>query len=248
MIIPDYISPVVGYRVWQWDATGLRSLNGTQWQPGKMIEAECMIQGHEVPQLGCKCGVHAAKTVAHLRREEYDRNGIYGEVYLWGTVVEHQQGWRAQFAYPKNFVVPFEMMPFTMSRVESWLTTLATYDCDIFVHRIKGTVLLWHSGSGYDAAGLDLIMQQSKSWYARRGEEYRIKPGDRVAVLGRGIAVVETAGDTQVHAALRNRSMLRIWRRDICWDEQNKRWEAAVVVRTNKRSTSPTIAPNRLRK
>ena len=113
---------------------------------------------------------------------------------------------------------------------------------------MKGTVPLWHSGSGYDAAGLDLILQQSKSWYARRGEECCITPGDRVAVLGRGIAVVETAGDTQVHAVLRNRSMLRIWRRDICWEEQNKRWEAAVVERTNKRSTSPTIAPNRLRK
>jgi hypothetical protein len=27
MTVPDYISPVVGYRVRQWDATGLRSLN-----------------------------------------------------------------------------------------------------------------------------------------------------------------------------------------------------------------------------
>jgi hypothetical protein len=229
VIIPDYISPVVGYRVWRWDATGLKSLNGSQWQPGKTIEAECRIQGHEAPQADCKCGIHAAKTVAHLRREGYDRYGIYGEVYLWGTVVEHQQGWRAQFAYPKNFVVPFEMMPFTMFRAESWLTTSATYDCDIFVRRIRGSVPLWHSGSGYDTAGLDLIMQQSKSWYARRGEEYRIKPGDRVAVRGRGIAVVETAGGTQVRAVLRNRSMLRIWSRDIYWDEQNKRWETDAV-------------------
>jgi hypothetical protein len=235
MNVPDFISPVVGYRVWQWDNSGLKSLNGTHWLPGKIFVAECRIQGHEVPQLGCKCGIYAAKTVAHLRREGYDRKGIYGEVYLWGTVVEHQQGWRAQFAYPKNFVVRFEMLPFTMFRVESWLTTLATYGCDIFVHHVRGNVLLWRSGSGYDAAGLDLIMQQSKSWYARRGEECRIKPGDRVAVCGRGIAVVVTAGDTQVHAVLRNRSMLRIWRRDIRWDEQTKRWEAAVVVRTNKR-------------
>lgn len=49
-------------------------------------------------------------------------------------------------------------------------------------------------------------------------------------MLGRGIAVVETASDTQVRAVLRNRSMLRIWRRDICWDDQNMRWEAAVVT------------------
>ena len=31
MTVPDYISPIVGYRVWQWDATGLRSLNGENW-------------------------------------------------------------------------------------------------------------------------------------------------------------------------------------------------------------------------
>jgi len=31
--------------------------------------------------------------------------GICGEVYLWGTVIEHRSGWRAQFAYPKSFVL-----------------------------------------------------------------------------------------------------------------------------------------------
>jgi hypothetical protein len=29
MNIADYISPVVGYRVWQLDDAGIRSLNGT---------------------------------------------------------------------------------------------------------------------------------------------------------------------------------------------------------------------------
>jgi hypothetical protein len=49
--------------------------------------------------------------------------------------------------------------------------------------------------------------------------------GDRVAVLGRGIAVVEYADDTEVHALLSNRSVLRIGRREIVWDERNMRWE-----------------------
>ena len=46
-----------------------------------------------------------------------------------------------------------------------------------------------------------------------------------VAVLGRGIAVVEHADDTEIHALLRNRSVIRIARKEIVWDERNMRWE-----------------------
>ena len=58
--------------------------------------------------------------------------------------------------------------------------------------------------------------------------------GDRVAVLGSGIAVVEHADDTEVHALLRNRSVIRIGRKCIRWDKQNMRWE------TNPSSVSKT--------
>ncbi len=54
--------------------------------------------------------------------------------------------------------------------------------------------------------------------------------GDRVAVLGRGIAVVEHADETEVHALLRNRITLRIARREIRWDQRNMRWEAEVAA------------------
>ena len=50
--------------------------------------------------------------------------------------------------------------------------------------------------------------------------------GDRVAVLGRGIAVVEHADETEVHALLGNKTMLRMRRNDIAWNRQNLRWEA----------------------
>jgi hypothetical protein len=50
--------------------------------------------------------------------------------------------------------------------------------------------------------------------------------GDRVAILGRGIAVVEHADDTEVQALLRNRIIVRMRRKDIAWDRQNMRWEA----------------------
>ena len=122
------------------------------------------------------------------------------------------------------------MVPLSMGAAESRLTTLAAYGCDIFVHHKEGTEPLWHSQTGYDAVGLDLLIQRSKVWYSRRAEERRIKPGDRVAVLGHGIAVVEHADRNHVHALLWNRASVRIGRKQIVWDEQNMRWEAAAVA------------------
>jgi hypothetical protein len=54
--------------------------------------------------------------------------------------------------------------------------------------------------------------------------------GDRVAVLGRGIAVVEQADDTEVQALLRNRIVVRMRRKDVAWNRQNVRWEAKVLA------------------
>ena len=244
MTVPDYISPMVGYRVWHWDAAGLKSLNGIHWLPGKPLSAACGIAlsrtiagraehgyvTHEAPHEDCTCGVYSAKSLDHLRTFGYMQYGIYGEVWLWGTVVEHEQGWRAQFGYPKRFVVPSEMLPFGMSRSESWLTGLAAYGCDIFVGGKQNDVPLWFSQTGYQAEGVDLLAQRSKDWYARRKEERRIKRGDRIAVLGSGIAVVEHADRNHVHALLWNRASVRIGRKQIVWDEQNMRWEAAAVA------------------
>jgi len=59
---------------------------------------------------------------------------------------------------------------------------------------------LWVKDSGYEAATLDLLVQRGKNWYAQRQQERRIKPGDRVAILGHGIAVVEQVNNTEVQA------------------------------------------------
>jgi len=89
----DYVSPVVGYRVWQWDATGLKSLNGIEWHPGEAFTAGCRTQGcHEAPQPDCSCGIYASKSLDHLHRIGYTQRGIHGELCLWGTVVEDEGG------------------------------------------------------------------------------------------------------------------------------------------------------------
>jgi hypothetical protein len=49
--------------------------------------------------------------------------------------------------------------------------------------------------------------------------------GDRVAVLGRGIAVVERVDGKEVHVVVLNKCTLRIAREEIVWDGRNMRWE-----------------------
>jgi len=46
-----------------------------------------------------------------------------------------------------------------------------------------------------------------------------------VAVLGRGIAVVEQAYDEEVVLVLGNKLALRIARKDIVLNQQHRRWE-----------------------
>jgi hypothetical protein len=237
MRVPDYISLVVAYRAWQLDATGLKSLCGEPWHPGRALAAACKtsvrITAHDVhdaPQMNCTCGIYAAKSHADLRTAGYAGFGIHGEVYLWGIVVEHELGWRAQYACPKNFFLPLEILPVSMSVLEPRLKTLAAFGCDIHLIGREGNMPLWEKDSGYEAPALDLLVQRCKSWYAHRQQERRIKRGDRVAILGRGIAVVEHLDPNEIHVLLWNRDSLRIQRTDIVWDDQNTRWEARYIA------------------
>jgi hypothetical protein len=238
MKMPEYISPVVAYRAWLLDSAGLKSLSGELWHPGRLLAAACrasvrgIVHDDDAPQMNCTCGIYAAKSHADLRTAGYAGYGIHGEVYLWGTVVEHELGWRAQYAFPKNFFLPLEMLPVSMSMLEPRLKTLVAFGCDIHLIGREGKMPLWAKDSGYEAATLDLLVQRCKSWYALRQEQRRIKRGDRVAILGLGIALVEHVNDTHAHVLLWNRNVLRISRKEIVWDEGNTRWE----------SSSPTVA------
>lgn len=98
--------------------------------------------------------------------------------------------------------------------------------CDLFISHEIGTVPLWREGSGVNADGLDFLMSRGKEWCAQRKRERTLKPGDRIAVLGCGVAVVKRVDDKHIYAVLWNRSGLTIRRSEIVWAEQNMRWEA----------------------
>jgi hypothetical protein len=56
---------------------------------------------HQAPLESCCCGIHAAKDLETLRAF-LSSGPIVGEVYLWGKVIPGENGYRAQYAYPKS--------------------------------------------------------------------------------------------------------------------------------------------------
>ena len=72
---------------------------------------------------------------------------------------------------------------------------------------------------------MDYVIKTRKEYYVRRQWERTLKKGDRVAVLGRGIAVVEQADEQDTVLVLGNKLELRIARKDIVLNQHNLRWE-----------------------
>jgi hypothetical protein len=113
--------PIVGWRQWNFMYPHfLANLgNDTIYVPREKIEARCeqystigtlvLRKDHseeQAPHLTCMCGIYAYKEKPRLLREI--RNScsglrlVYGEINLWGKVIEHEDGYRAQFGYPKR--------------------------------------------------------------------------------------------------------------------------------------------------
>lgn len=127
---PDAIEPVVGWRVWRVFNTndGLRLgsvvyWQRQQWAPRERHKAECLAfakgertRCDDAPHRPCTCGIYAARHVAGARGyvSPYSLNtnqGVcawlaIGRVNLWGRIVEHKDGYRAQYAYPKQILLP----------------------------------------------------------------------------------------------------------------------------------------------
>jgi hypothetical protein len=101
--------PISAWRAWT--LTGrtdgshlrLRPVAGRRhpWPPGARAEATCN-HGHlhQAPHLECSCGLHGTHGVEILRRTKSP--AVLGTVSLWGRVVEHDHGYRAQYAYPQH--------------------------------------------------------------------------------------------------------------------------------------------------
>jgi preprotein translocase subunit YajC len=140
-------------------------------------------------------------------------------------VVEHELGWRAKFAYPKSLFLPPDAVPFTFSEIDARMTTLIAFGTDISIIDEHESIRFWKKGSGFDAEGLDYLIKTRNEYYVRSQRERSLEKGDRVAVLGRGIAVVEQTNDEEASIMLGNGLILKIARKNIVLNQQNMRWE-----------------------
>jgi hypothetical protein len=112
--VPDGISPIVAYRLWQVDpGWRLRSMSApSAWSVGEWVHASCMMPRrgwHAAPSAGCTCGLYAVKTrrqaadllarTSAARPSAVHRGLILcGVVELAGTIIEHDGGYRAERA------------------------------------------------------------------------------------------------------------------------------------------------------
>jgi len=124
--VPDYIEPVVGWRVWNAldDGRGVRLASviykETVWPERRALVAVCnrrrvllwpKRRHDEAPADGCGCGIHAA-TFTGMQRYLPGQLSVtamlpvVGRVSLWGVVHEFDRGWRASHAYPQSLYVP----------------------------------------------------------------------------------------------------------------------------------------------
>jgi len=255
---PDYIEPFVAYRAWNWTTEGVTSLNGVLWTPKVAFEATCHYAGdlrsmraaaigsvaaefwesksHQVPDPGCTCGMYAGINMQHMIDINYVNRGIHGEVHLWGRLYRHTLGWRAQYAYPKYFVVPANMIPFNMTLAQERLAALIEFDVDIYLQPEREArvgqerIPLWMKDFGYSQQGLSVLIEKRKKWYQEHPKTHTLAVGDRVAVLGGmdggGIGVVkEIDGEELYYTLFAPNVVYRKKLKDIVWNDQNWRWE-----------------------
>ena len=105
--VPLSIEPVLGWRVWHLvrEVGGLRLkavVHPATWTPQEATKARCARTSHAAPQRHCTCGYYATSSVDALASAGvFNRGiGVIGAVAMWGTVIEHARGARAEFAYP----------------------------------------------------------------------------------------------------------------------------------------------------
>lgn len=133
---------IIGYRCWRIEKGLLRSVyQSDAWIPGQVLE------GRELGDWDSR-GIHAWKDPASKQYHDYIRSYlnrgdnspfifggfedrlrskrpvmVTGTVFLWGDVVEHERGWRAEFARVRSldWLYPDETM---MGREEEALNEL----------------------------------------------------------------------------------------------------------------------------
>jgi hypothetical protein len=122
-----YTQPILAWRMWNINGKSLDSLHFNHrgpWLPKTQKTAicySCTFSSLPMPHRSCSCGIYARKNIDPIfyRINKCSSpsvadpagifprlNGVLGLVYLWGNILEGDDGYRAEFAYPaKLFIV-----------------------------------------------------------------------------------------------------------------------------------------------
>ena len=232
---PDFMEPLCAYRAWEFRDGRLLSLNGVEWKPGEAMVAKCKFFecSHTPPSPRCTCGIYAGKNLEHLVEINYAQMGIHGEVDLWGKVMECDLGYRAQYAYPKYFVVPPWLLN-DLSKAEFQIALLSQFNVDIYVaaeqhvSRDMKKILLRAKGESiFDPAGVCQLTKNVQSAYEamKRMKNREPKVGERLFVTGKGIGPIIEVTKDEIVALLFNTTICTMLRSEVKWSPENFRFE-----------------------
>ena len=104
---PDVVHTITAWRGWDVTDGTLESLGSSaQWEPRHALKAKCTSgRTHAAPDLACHCGYWSFKTRELLEQalEGYaSAVEVIGQVEIWGRVIECENGFRSEYAYPKE--------------------------------------------------------------------------------------------------------------------------------------------------
>ena len=103
---PDYTATMTGWRAWDVSEGLLEAVgNSYRWKPRRAEAAVCRSGAHEAPKFNCNCGFWSFKTLDLLLEARKGAPGpdrVVGPVEIWGRVIECENGFRSEFAYPKE--------------------------------------------------------------------------------------------------------------------------------------------------
>lgn len=87
------LGEIIAFRGWNITEGGfLKSMSANViWGPGEVMEGKTKSMEEH-------CGVYAFKTAKDFLSQLADDMDIYGRVALWGDIIEHENGYRAQYA------------------------------------------------------------------------------------------------------------------------------------------------------
>jgi hypothetical protein len=111
-VVPDHLEALTGWRAWALGSAAdgepeLRPIvySGERWPAREVAQARCPPRagsGHRSPEVRCTCGLYVVDGLDRLPAITGRDVTVIGSASIWGRLVEHESGFRAEFAYPSR--------------------------------------------------------------------------------------------------------------------------------------------------